>query len=76
MAANVPESLHEQALSRLSATGASANEHFVQFGKVLDLSYEMDRKTVSLVQALGVREVTSQSGQTGIPLAGGQSVPK
>ena len=42
-----------------------------QFGKILDLSYEADRKMVSLVESLGVREVTSQSGQTGVPLAGG-----
>jgi len=71
--ADVPPSLHEQNLARLGATGAAANEHFVQFGKVLDLSYEMDRKSVSLVQSLGIREVTSQAGQTGIPLAGGQA---
>jgi hypothetical protein len=69
--ADVPVSLHEQALARLSGSGAAANEHFVQFGKVLDLSYEMDRKSVSLVQSLGVREVTSQSGQKGIPGSAG-----
>lgn len=67
--ADVPTNVHEQALSRLSSAGASAHEHFVQFGKVLDLSYESDRKMVSLVESLGVREVTSRSGQEGIPIA-------
>lgn len=69
--ADVPNHVHEQALSRLSSAGAAAHEHFIQFGKVLDYSYEQDRKMVSLVEGLGVREVTSKSGQAGIPLAGG-----
>jgi hypothetical protein len=69
--ADVPVSIHEQSLGRLSAAGTIHAEHVTTYSKVLDLSYEMDRKMVSLVQALGVREVTSQSGQTGIPLAGG-----
>jgi len=68
---DVPTNIHSQALSRLSSAGASAHEHFVQFGKILDLNYEADRKMVSLTEALGVREVTSQSGHTGVPLAGG-----
>lgn len=67
--ADVPANVHEQTLSRLSSAGASAHEHFVQFGKVLDYAYEADRKQVSLVQALGVREVTSRAGQEGIPIA-------
>jgi len=71
--ADVPVSVHEQTLSRLSAAGAQSHEHFVQFGKVLDLSYEQDRKMVSLVESLGVREVTSKAGQAGIPIAGGQA---
>lgn len=70
---DVPPSIHEQALSRLSGAGASAYEHFIQFGKILDLAYESDRKMVSLVESLGVREVTSTSGQAGIPLAGAAS---
>lgn len=68
---DVPANIHQQALSRLSAAGAAAHEHFVQFGKILDLAYEADRKMVSLVESLGVREVTSKAGQAGIPLAGG-----
>lgn len=68
--ATVPTNLDEQNLGRLASAGASAHEHFVQFGKILDLSYEQDRKMVSLVEALGVREVTSKSGQKGMPLAG------
>jgi len=63
----VPGELHEQNLGRLAGAGAQAHEHFVQFGKILDLSYEQDRKMVSLVESLGVREVTSASGQAGIP---------
>lgn len=69
--ADVPASIHEQCLSRLSSVGAVSHEHFATFNKILDLNYEIDRKSISLVQALGVREVTSQAGQTGIPLAGG-----
>lgn len=68
---DVPASIHEQSLSRLSSAGSTAHEHFIQFNKILDLNYEADRKVVSLVQSLGVREVTSQAGQTGIPLSGG-----
>ena len=68
--ADVPQNIHEQTLSRLSSAGASAHEHFIQFAKVLDLAYESDRKMVSLVESLGVREVTSKSGQAGIPQAG------
>jgi len=64
---DVPGGLQQQALARISASGAAANEHFVSFGKILDLNYEADRKMVSLVQSLGVREVTSKSGQEGIP---------
>lgn len=71
--ADVPVGIHEQSLSRLSSAGTVAHEHFVQFSKVLDLSYEQDRKMVSVVEALGIREITSKSGQTGIPLAAGQT---
>lgn len=60
----------EQNAARLLSAGASAHEHFVQFGKILDLAYEADRKMVSLVESLGVREVTSRSGHEGIPIAG------
>ena len=71
--ADVPLNIHEQALSRLSAAGAQAHEHFVTFSAVLDYAYESDRKMVSLVESLGVREVTSKSGQVGMPLAGAAS---
>jgi len=67
--ADCPALLHEQSLARLSASSQSAHEHFVTFGSVLDFNYEADRKMVSLVQSLGVREVTSQSGQLGVPNA-------
>jgi len=63
----VPSALHEQNLGRLAGAGAQAHENFVQFGHILNLAYEADRKVVSLVEALGVREVTSKSGQAGIP---------
>jgi len=65
--AAVPTNIDEQNIGRIASAGASAHEHFVQFGKILDLAYEADRKMVSLVEALGVREVTSKSGQAGIP---------
>lgn len=68
--ATVPTNIDEQNIARIAAAGASAHEHFVQFGKILDLAYEADRKMVSLVEALGVRESTSKSGHLGVPLAG------
>lgn len=71
--ATVPAEIHEQSLARLSAAGTIHAEHVTTYSKVLDLSYEMDRKMVSLVQSLGVREVTSRSGQSGIPLAGAEA---
>ncbi len=66
----VPSNLDQQNLSRIASAGASAHEHFITYGKILDYAYEADRKMVSLVEALGVREATSKSGQIGIPLAG------
>lgn len=63
----IPEALTDQNLGRLASAGLQAHEHFVQFGKILDLSYEQDRKMVSLVESLGVREVTSASAQAGVP---------
>jgi len=68
--ATVPTNIDEQNIARIASAGASAHEHMVTFHKVLDLAYEADRKMVSLVESLGVRESTSQSGQVGIPLAG------
>ncbi len=70
MSVEVPSNLDQQNLARLASAGTSAHEHFVQFGKILDYAYEADRKMVSVVEALGVRETTSKSGQAGIPLAG------
>jgi hypothetical protein len=67
---DVPHNIHEQTLSRLSSAGATAHEHFITFATVLDYAYESDRKSVSLVESLGVREVTSKSGHLGTPLAG------
>ena len=66
----VEEQVHQQNLTRIGASGAQAHEHFVTFSKVLDYSYEQGRKLTSLVESLGVREVTSQSGHEGIPVAG------
>ena len=67
--AQVPEAIAEMVLSRLMDVGALAHAHNQQFNKILDLNYEADRKQVSIVQALGLREVTSKSGQAGIPMA-------
>jgi hypothetical protein len=64
------DAIAEQNGGRLLSAGASAHEHFVQFGKILDLAYEADRKMVSLVESLGVRESASQAGHLGIPNAG------
>ena len=71
MASELMAAVAEQNGGRLLSAGASAHEHFVQFGKILDLAYEADRKMVSLVESLGVREVTSRSGQKGIPASAG-----
>lgn len=73
--ADVPANIHEQNLTRLSSAGASAHEHFINYAKILDLEYEADRKMVSLVESLGVREVTSKSGHLGVPIAGGGGTP-
>lgn len=61
------EAIADQNAGRMLSAGVSAHEHFVQFGKILDYSYEQGRKLTSLVESLGVREVTSASGQAGIP---------
>jgi hypothetical protein len=66
----VPSNLDQQNIARIASAGAMAHENFVQFGHVLDLAYEADRKMVSLVESLGVRESTSRSGHLGIPIAG------
>lgn len=70
---DVPERIHEHNLSRLEGAGELAYENMVTFSKVLDYSYEQSRHMVSLTESLGVREVTSRSGQAGIPLAGAQA---
>jgi len=69
MAATLMDTIAEQNGGRLLSAGASAHEHFVQFGKILDLEYAQDRNMVSLTESLGVREVTSASGQAGVPKA-------
>lgn len=66
----VPSNLDQQNIARVASAGASAHEHFINYGKILDYAYESDRKMVSLVESLGVRESTSKSGQRGMPLAG------
>ena len=66
----VPKNLDQQNVARIASAGATAHEHFVMYGKILDYAYESDRKMVSLVESLGVRETTSKSGQIGIPMAG------
>ena len=70
MPVTVPSNLDQQNLARIASAGAMAHENFTQFGHILDLAYEADRKMVSMVEALGVRESTSRSGQLGIPIAG------
>ena len=72
-AVEVPKNLDQQNLARIASAGATAHEHFVMYGKILDYAYEADRKMVSLVESLGVRESTSRSGQLGVPIAGAGS---
>ncbi len=68
--ATVPQNIDEQNIARIAAAGAQSHENFVQFGHILDLAYEADRKMVSLVESLGVRESTSRAGHLGLPIAG------
>jgi hypothetical protein len=65
----MPSEVASQNGARILSAGASAHEHFINYGKILDYAYEADRKMVSLVESLGVRESTSYSGQRGIPAA-------
>ena len=69
------DQMQQQIMTRLAAAGAIHGEHVVTFSKVLDYNYETDRKRIDLVQATGVREVTSRSGQVGIPIASTVNVP-
>lgn len=68
--ADARSEIFESGRGRLLSAGASAHEHFVNYGKILDYAYEADRKMVSLVESLGVRESTSKSGHLGVPIAG------
>lgn len=68
--ADVPVSIHEQSLSRISAAGSLAAEHATSLAKAQDYGFLLEKNMVSLVQSLGAREVTSRSGQEGVPLAG------
>ena len=70
VAATERSEVYEQNRARLLSAGATAHEHFVMYGKILDYAYEADRKMVSLVESLGVRESTSRSGHLGVPIAG------
>lgn len=70
--ADVPVSIHEQSLSRISAAGSLAAEHATSLAKAQDYGFLLEKNMVSLVQSLGAREVTSQSGQLGIPNAAQQ----
>jgi len=68
-AAAIRSEQFEQNRARILSAGAGAHEHHINYGKILDYAYEADRKMVSLVESLGVRESTSKSGQKGIPEA-------
>ena len=68
-ATDIPRSIEEQSAARILASGSQANEHNQTYNKVLDYSYVQGRDMVSLTESLGVREVTSKSGQIGIPMA-------
>ncbi len=61
----MPQEMSELSMSRVAAAGAHSHEHFMQFGKMLDFSFEQDRKIVSLAQGLGVREVASRTPSMG-----------
>ena len=63
--ADTPANIHEVTLGHLESAMERAHEHFIQFAKTQDYAYEQDRKMVSLVQALGVREVASKNVPAG-----------
>lgn len=70
MATEIPVALVEQALSQQLAVNSQLAAHNQEFNKILNLNYERGRDIVSLRESLGTREVTSQSGQLGIPMSG------
>lgn len=69
-ATEIPQALVEQAMGRQLSTNSLAADHNQEFNKILNLNYERGRDIVSLRESLGTREVTSQSGQLGIPMGG------
>ena len=70
---DVPVSIHEQSLARISAAGSISAEHATALAKAQDYGYLLEKNMVSLVQSLGAREVFSKSGQIGSPIAGGEA---
>ena len=70
-ATEIPQPIAEQSASRILGAGAKAHEDFITYGTLVHLNYLEEKNMVSLTESLGVREVTSKSGQQGIPIAGG-----
>ena len=65
----IPHAIEEQSASRILAAGSMANEHNQTLNKILDLGFVKGRDIISLKEAMGAREVTSVSGQLGVPIA-------
>ena len=72
-ATEIPQAICEQAAGRLLQAGSIHAEHTVLHSKSQDQQFQLDQHSISLVQALGVREVTSRSGQAGVPIAGAEA---
>jgi len=51
---------HERVRAQLGEIGAQGQRHFTNFAQILDLDYAEGHRQVSLVQALGAREVQSK----------------
>jgi hypothetical protein len=52
----IPSKLDEQSKARIQAVGVMQNEHMFSFQKALDWAYELDRKTPSLAEAIGLKQ--------------------
>jgi len=51
---------HERLMCQLGEIGAQGQRHFTNFAQLADLDYLEGHRQVSLVQALGAREVQSK----------------
>lgn len=63
--ADLAQNAHEQNMSQIAAVGVVAQQHFTNFAKLADYDYLEGHRQVSLVEALGAREVGSKEVPAG-----------